>query len=180
MAYTDVIKFWRMTAEELIVRYDAGDRNFAGVELIQDQPYIDLAELDLRGINLRGAMLRSADFTGANLTGADMTGAFLSCAKFDNAIVRDASLFAATVKEVRFWETDLKGSCLSYISASNAVFCRAKLDGGFERCRLDRANFQDATLTPNLICRGGNLIWETVMPDGSIVHGPQYGDGDGR
>ena len=181
MTDRNVIKPWIMAAEELIVRYDAGERNFAGVELISDQqPYIDLVELDLRGINLRGATLRNADFTRANLTGADLTGAFLNCAKFDNAIVRDASLFAATINEVRFWESDLKGTCLSYVNASNAVFCKAKLDGGFEYCILDCANFRDAIISPKMICRGGNLIWETIMPDGSIVHGPQYGDGDGR
>jgi hypothetical protein len=31
-----------------------------------------------------------------------------------------------------------------------------------------------------LLCRGRNLIWNTVMPDGTIEVGPQFGDGEGR
>ena len=54
---------WEITAEELLERYADGERNFAGIELIQSDGVppdssIDLEGAVLRNINLRGAYLR--------------------------------------------------------------------------------------------------------------------------
>ena len=51
---------WKMTAEELLERYAAGERDFAGV---------DLNGAVLTGINLDRADLSRVNFTGANLSG---------------------------------------------------------------------------------------------------------------
>lgn len=52
-----------MNREELLEKYAAGERNFAGAIL--------------RGANLRGAILTGADLRGAILTDADLRGAIL-------------------------------------------------------------------------------------------------------
>jgi uncharacterized protein YjbI with pentapeptide repeats len=68
---------------ELLVRYGDGERNFAGIKLVDEQRYhtdydlVDLRDFDLRGINLRGADLSEVNLTGANLSGADLAGVCL-------------------------------------------------------------------------------------------------------
>ena len=69
---------WRITTDELLARYKAGERNFAGIELIRivgemgERDGISglitgLEGADLRGINLRGANLERVDLSGADL-----------------------------------------------------------------------------------------------------------------
>ncbi|NJL62138.1 MAG: hypothetical protein HC903_10275 [Methylacidiphilales bacterium] len=77
-------------------------------------------------------------------------------------------------------EIDLRGSVLNHINATCAYFDRAINIGALEYAILADASFQDAHIPDQLICRGGNLIWRTIMPDGTIKLGPQCGDGEGR
>jgi uncharacterized protein YjbI with pentapeptide repeats len=56
---------WKMTAEELLERYAAGERDFAGIDLHG----VDLSQAVLRGINLDRADLSEVNFTGADLSG---------------------------------------------------------------------------------------------------------------
>ena len=52
-----------MTAEELLERYAAGERNFSGA--------------DLKGADLRGTNLSPINFENANLRNADLSGAIM-------------------------------------------------------------------------------------------------------
>ncbi|MEH2236669.1 pentapeptide repeat-containing protein [Nostoc sp.] len=69
-----------MDAEELLRRYAAGERNFAGIELRNSVNSTDLFPnlegADLRKINLRGASLYRVNLSGANLSSADLSGAY--------------------------------------------------------------------------------------------------------
>ena len=69
-----------MDVEELIGKYEAGERNFA----------------DLSGANLSGAILDGASFDSANLTNANLINAsgaaFLSEGIFCNTTMPDASI----------------------------------------------------------------------------------------
>ncbi|BAZ45555.1 rfrA pentapeptide repeat-containing protein [Chondrocystis sp. NIES-4102] len=63
---------WKLTTDELLARYNAGERNFAGIELIRilerdgiSSPIEGLEGVDLRGINLRGANLEYLWLGGA-------------------------------------------------------------------------------------------------------------------
>lgn len=56
---------WKITAQELLDRYAAGERDFAGVDLHG----VDLSNAVLRGINLDRADLSEVNFTAANLSG---------------------------------------------------------------------------------------------------------------
>jgi len=67
-----------VNAKELMQRYSAGERDFAGA--------------DLRGADLQGVTLRGADFSGADLREADLSGADLSQANLYGADLRGASL----------------------------------------------------------------------------------------
>jgi uncharacterized protein YjbI with pentapeptide repeats len=169
---------WKITAEELLVRYKAGERNFAGIELIQSEGVpsdssIDLEGAILRDINLRGAYLRQADLTGADLTGADLFGVSLEMAWLKRAIVKDANLYSANLSWCDLTQADLRGTDLNHMNASRAKFCSANI-GAFSYAILAHANFRSADVSQINICRFGNLIWETTMPDGSVQRGAYW------
>lgn len=174
-----------MSPEELVGRYLQGERDFRGIKLIQSPFDVEGNEIDLRGlclrdINLSGAYLKKADFTETDLTGANLFGAVLEQACLKRAIVRDANLYSANLRWCNLTEADLRGSVLNHINATCAYFDRAINIGALEYAILADASFQEAHIPDQLICRGGNLIWRTIMPDGTIKLGPQYGDGEGR
>ena len=62
------------------------------------------------------------------------------------------------------------------MNATCANFRGAKLPGfGFERAILIGTDFQDVSISKDIICRQGNLIWDTIMPDGTVYKGPYQG-----
>ncbi len=177
---------WEITPEELLERYADGERNFAGIELVYSgwpsssskysSPGIDLDGVVLRDINLRGAYFPKVYLTGADLTGADLGGIFLNGCNLVEGIIRDASLRAANLQLSGFFDADLRGTDLDYMNASGAGFRGVQI-GSFECAILAETNFKGAHTESGLICRGQNLIWNTTMPDGTIVRGPQWGNG---
>ena len=174
---------WEITPDELWFRYADGERDFPGIKLLQSErasgQMIDLQGFDLRGINLRRADLKYAGLTGVDLTGADLTGSVLIEACLERAIVRDASLYSANLHWCNLVQANLGGANLNHVNATSATFFRANI-GAFEYAILANANFRDATIGNSTLCRGGNLIWDTTMSDGTIVVGSQFGDGEGR
>jgi hypothetical protein len=106
-----------MDTQELIDRYQVGDRDFRWSDLTRaDLSNVDLAEADLSGsdmtwanlqeANLRGAILEGADLSMANLTGADLTGTnlrgvYLRWARLDGAILDGADLQGAVVNDLK-------------------------------------------------------------------------------
>jgi uncharacterized protein YjbI with pentapeptide repeats len=108
------------TYKELLARYAADERNFAGSDL-DDDPEFDLSGVCLDGIDLsrsflvasfRGASLRRAsfhesniktcDFSGADLTDADFTGAGLCAAEFESARLDGARFEGAYIHSHTF------------------------------------------------------------------------------
>jgi len=169
---------WEITAEELLARYADGERDFRGIELIQSEGVpldssIHLEGAILRDINLRGAYLRQANLCRSDLTGADLFGVSLESAWLKRAIVRDANLHSANLSWCDLTEADLRGTDLNHMNASRATFCEANI-GGFSYAILAHANFRSADVSETNICRFGNLIWETTMPNGTVERGPYW------
>lgn len=172
---------WKITTDELLARYKAGERNFAGVELLRiigemgeidgvDGQITGLEGANLRDINLRGANLEKVDLSGADLTGADLFGAYLGEAGLVKTILRDANLFSANLSCATLNGADLTGAILTQMNASSASFIGAIMNY-FEYSVLIDANFRGAT--GKLSLRGHfNLIWDTTMPDGTVEKGP--------
>jgi uncharacterized protein YjbI with pentapeptide repeats len=106
-----------MQCEELLQRYQQGQRNFAGSKLTgeslcdADIHGINLAGADLNGANLRhvdmaeanlhNAQLQFADLTTACLRGADLTGANLTGAILRGTNLQDTSLQDAVLDVIR-------------------------------------------------------------------------------
>ena len=77
------------SAEELLRRYDAGQRYFCGAALGGAK----LQRVGLRGTDLRYAFLTDADLTGADLRHPNLSGATLEGANLSGADLRNASLY---------------------------------------------------------------------------------------
>lgn len=86
----------KMTREELLERYAAGERDFSGVNLDgvnisgvdlnwSDEDYLfNSFGVDLSGLNLEFADMRGVNLSGVNLTGAKLRGSELFGAIIDN------------------------------------------------------------------------------------------------
>ena len=116
-----------ITPAELLKRYAAGERNFAGITLNnRDRSSVeifreaDLSEaqlqhaslhgVDLAGAKLIGAQLNVADLirtdlTSADLTGADLSNAYLDKANLTNAILLNANLGSEDNDELAYLDT---------------------------------------------------------------------------
>jgi hypothetical protein len=89
-------RFPKMTADELLRRYAAGERDFRRVSLRGEiLSWADLSGADLSGADLSGANLNWANLYRVNLTGADLSGADLAWAKLNKASLRGANLSEA-------------------------------------------------------------------------------------
>lgn len=170
-----------MTPEDLVGRYMQGERDFRGIKLIQSPLAVEGNEIDLRGlclrdINLSGAYFHQADFTESDFTNANMIGAIFKESCFKRAIIRDANMHSINLRWSDLSEADFWGTNLSHVNATCAYFNRAKIHYGFEYSILAETSFHDALVSKDIICSSGNLIWRTIMPDGTIENGPYWGE----
>ena len=99
-----------ITAEELIGRYNAGERDFSKLDLRG----IKLEEVDLRGINLEGADLRGTSFCYCDLQGAVLR----------NANLEEADLYLTTLVD-----TDFRGANLRRSNTLETDLTRANFEG---------------------------------------------------
>lgn len=168
---------WKITTDELLARYNAGERDFNGIELIRiperdgfEGPIEGLEGANLQGINLRGANLEDIWFVETNLTRADLFGVCLIHASLADAILKEANLFSANLTKAVCYRADFSGAILDQINATDTSFIDATLDY-FECAILAHANFQGAK---GRLClrTQGNLIWHTTMPNGTVEEGP--------
>jgi uncharacterized protein YjbI with pentapeptide repeats len=172
-------------AEELLARYEAGDRDFGRVALV--------AGADLEGANLSYAILRLAnlsgvDFRGASLHGANLQGADLSSANLRGASLRQADLSGTNLHGASLEGADLEGANLEGANLSFADLHRANLTvsdlrqallrnanlrdarlhfADLRDADLDEANLIGAQISFNELALAGSLR-RTTMPDGRI------------
>jgi uncharacterized protein YjbI with pentapeptide repeats len=140
-----------MTAEELLQRYQAGERAFRGVRLrgifLRDT---SLHGIDLSCADLQGASLMGVDFSQANLRRADFSGAFLILARLTDADLSQANLCGAFLVRA-----DLQYSCLEQANLAAANLTRANLNGA---TGLSTALLSDTVLQLSSSQGGFNLV----------------------
>ena len=185
------MKLRKVTDEELLRLYAAGERDFPGIKLNYD----DLSDVNLSGIRscgsdfgygvlnntnfsrsfFRGAYfhgeLDGADFSHASLEGAFFESAFLIGANFSYANLRGVYFPEASLDNTLFIGADLSGAWLPQVilhdaDLSNAKFCGTLLsETGMERANLSNTDFRGAQgFFPRATC----IFSNTIMPDGSI------------
>lgn len=137
-----------MDAEELLRCYAQGQRKFG---------YTPLVNLDLEGVDLSEAKFFSS-IKNTNFKGACLRGIYFGSVKnsnFEGADLSEAS-FGGTIEDSNF-----KGACLKQASIS---------DGAFERCDLEDATLEGATVVAflNTNLKRANLNGCRFMSEGTI------------
>lgn len=126
-------------AVQLTQQYEAGERNFAGINLKDEA---------LPGINLTLTDLQEANLVWCNLQKASLSHANLASAQLRHANLTDANLQGAKLQG-----TDLQGAKLQGANLSWATLRGTNLTDA----DLTNVNFQNATLE------------RVIMPDGTIL-----------
>lgn len=172
----------RMTCEDLLERYSAGERRFAGVYLIGNNPTRNAVfrRVCLKHIDLSGAWLGNAIFEDVDLSYSRLVGAQLSYSHLTLVDLTDTDLTGAVMKWASLRYCSLVNSIMNDINLTSAV-----LEGTVLQAILERANFTDVDLskadvsqdaanpTPeHLLYAPGALLWKTVLPNGRYVEGP--------
>jgi uncharacterized protein YjbI with pentapeptide repeats len=151
-------QLWReMSASELLERYAALERNFAGIH-VYGGTRVDLCGAILSNANFCGAVLRGS-MMGTDFTRSYLIGAELAEMSLENAILQHTRLDGATLAQ----------SILSGADLTHARLVRAELDEtlvqktNFYRCNLFGASGVDIEYWLEQEC----IFCRTIMPDGS-------------
>jgi uncharacterized protein YjbI with pentapeptide repeats len=167
-----------MTAEELLERYAAGERDFSGVDLggsrenRKFQP--NLSNADLRGINLCGANLEMVNMSFSNLSGARLFGAcffysILYGTNFTDADLRYATINRSRCKCANFTGADMQGIDLTASTFFQTIWSVNNLK---DAIMID-SNFADAQGWGRANSYNA-LYWGTRTPTG-LIEGPERG-----
>lgn len=142
-----------MEVEELLKRYAAGERDFAGLNLCE----VNLSRVNLSGVNLSNAILSIANLSGANLSGANLAGAKLNVTRLSGANLSRANLNGAVLNVANLVRANLSDAEMIQASLIRAELIRAELS----RANLVEANLNGADLRESklrqAILSGANL-----------------------
>jgi uncharacterized protein YjbI with pentapeptide repeats len=105
-----LVEVKRVDVQELVSRYQAGERDFSGA---------CLRGVELPDIDLRGAKLSGADLHGTNLSRADLSETDLSRADLSESTLSEADLYEANLSEAT-----LEGATVAVSQLSEAASLR--------------------------------------------------------
>ena len=137
-----------ITTEELRRRYEAGERDFRGLDLSGIELFGTFVEADFSDVNFQCLEIDRCSFRGCDLSGADLTRSCLDNVNLGGAWLEDAILCDASLLYAKGELAILKG----------ANFRGAKTSS-------------DSRLYRNYFLRGA-WLWNTILPDGDFVIGP--------
>jgi uncharacterized protein YjbI with pentapeptide repeats len=113
---------------ELLDRYAAGERYFAGAEL--DQNMVPQGIVDLTGAVLDGADFSncwfSASFSGASLRAVNFTHANVKCCDFSRADLTDAIFFGAAIEAATWAGAKVLRTKFGDVSLYGAILTEAE------------------------------------------------------
>ncbi|CDM94951.1 MAG: pentapeptide repeat-containing protein [Limnospira sp. PMC 1279.21] len=132
-----------MDAEELLLEYQSGNRDFSAILLCE----ANLSRVNLSQANFTEAVLSVTNFSGANLTGVNLTRAKLNVSKLSGAILQGANLNEAVLNVANLIRADLSQANLVDASLIRAELMRAELSEAIVNgANLTEADLREATL----------------------------------
>ena len=120
----------RLSANDFLRRYKAGERCFSKVDLTGE----NLEGIYIIGVDLKGAILRKTNLSHGAILSSDLTGADLSEANLSYASLVCSNLSRANLSHTKLIETDLSSADLSFsilggVDMSSAIFYETKMEG---------------------------------------------------
>jgi uncharacterized protein YjbI with pentapeptide repeats len=155
-----IMKFTFLTADELIERYVAGERNFAGIRLKGGRGG-ELDGANFNGSNFSGAILH-ADMIGINLSDCSLRGADLAESDLSDAFLMRANFIGATLAQANLSGANLTDANLVRAELEEALVSNANLTGA----RLNNATGVEVDYWLKIGC----IFCRTTMPDGTILN----------
>ena len=137
----------RFNAEELILAYKKGRRDFA---------YHNIGLLNLKGSDLSLTNFHCAQLTKTNLEGANLENSDFGRASLKEANLKDANLSKAYLSYTDLEKADMRGADLSHAYMSQANLRGANLCG---------ANLTGAKVTDEQLALA-KTNWLTIRPNG--------------
>lgn len=157
-------------SQELLKRYAAGDRNFAGIRFRE----MSLREVDLREIDLSWSEFIGVDLSGTNLSHANLIGVKLLCVNLSKA-----NLSYANLRWADLTGADCIGTDFSNANLSDAILTAVKFDGAdLYRTAIGGdailivTDFRGAKNFPPI--GQGTLVCKAFWDDGSFFKGPEW------
>lgn len=129
-----------ITAEELLERYKAGERDFNGLNLREiSLSGGELKDCNLSCANLEGAIVNQVTFSNCNLTEANFSNAVLSQSSFNYSDLTGANLTNSDLSKTKFEGTNLIRANLNNVNFSESYFSK--------EVKLDKADMSEANLS---------------------------------
>ncbi len=144
--------------EEFLRRYEAGERDFTGVNLTG----ANLIGASLTGVNLSKANLTRAKLNSANLRSTNLSRTNLSEANLIQATLNNANLSGANLRSAELSAANLCGAKLAGTNLNGAKLIQAQMNGAdLSEANLNYTNLTAASLqSANLMkanLKGTNL-----------------------
>jgi uncharacterized protein YjbI with pentapeptide repeats len=162
-----------MTLEELLAKYEAGERDFSGVDLSEANlsgvklNEANFSHANLSIVNLSGSHLCSTDFSHAQINVARLSGAYLHQANLNHASLNVANLIRADLSCAQLQSASLIRAELIRADLSRADLFAANLscadlrEAALRHAILRYANLSEANLRDSLLTQanleGANL-----------------------
>lgn len=142
----------KISKQELLSRYAAGERNFKESDLTG----LNLSRVYLPGIDLTRSVLSRADLTEADLSNSILLSANLSSTILNRVNLNRANLTRANMRRSLLTKASLEEALLLQADLSGAIMIQANLP----KARLRQANLSNTNLrSANL--DGANLVYIT-------------------
>uniref|UniRef100_A0ACD5GPG0 TerD family protein n=1 Tax=Desertifilum tharense IPPAS B-1220 TaxID=1781255 RepID=A0ACD5GPG0_9CYAN len=139
-----------ITAEELLERYKAGERDFSNLNFREIKlSDFDLSNCNFSNANLEGAILNQVNLSASNLTRTNFSNAVFSKSIFYSSDLTESNLTNAKIEKARFERTNLTRSKLIKANLIDSYFHRtSKFDeADMSESNLTKACFVEATLS---------------------------------
>lgn len=171
-----------ITPSDLLRRYSVGERNFAGVSFfVNTKPGTMLCEVDLSNIILSGAYLSDISMQETDLSNAKMVGTYLVDSRLYMSDLSGADLTGANLTRAYLGSANLRKANLTGANLTGAILVGADMtDVCLEAANLSQVDLSGIKLynklprTFGVFCAENALLWETILPDGTMEKGPRY------